>query len=377
MKIGIDAHNLEGKRTGVGRYLLSILREWDKLDLPADLKFILYFKSEIPADLELSSRFQTKLLGVSSHAFFMHYSLCRIARQDRLDWLFCPAYLAPLFYRGKIALTLHDIIYQARPDLYSWPSWKDKILLKKFSAWSAKKAQLIFVPSDYTKKEVLRHFQVSPKKIKVTPEAADVQKVTDQQKLKEFKRRYKIQDKFILYIGSIFNRRHLPEAIHAFEKVAGQLTDYQFLVVGANHTSPRIDIEGIIQGVNKNLGRKAIIRLNYLPTNDISAAYSAADLLVWLSDYEGFGLPVLEAITCETPVVTSLVTSIPEVAGEAAVYVKDAGSIEEIQKAILSVLTNQETKQDLIGKGRIQAQKFSWQKCAQETLDALLETGIE
>ncbi len=377
MKIGIDGHNLEGKRTGVGRYLLSILREWDKQDLPADLGFTLYFKSTLPEDLGLSGRFSKKLLSVSSQARFIQWELYQSAKRDKLDWLFCPAYLAPLLYRGKIALTLHDIIYQARPELYNWPSWKDKILLKLFSKISAKKARLIFVPSDYTKREVLEHFKVSPEKVIVTPEAADTRKITDQQKIEEFKRQQGIQDKFILFIGSIFNRRHLPEAIRAFEKTAGQLSNYQFLIIGANHTAPRIDIDGIISGVNQNLGRQAVLHLDYLQSDDISIVYSAADLLIWLSDYEGFGLPVLEAIACQTPVITSPAASIPEVAGEAAIYIKDAGNIEEINKAILSGLTNQQIRQDLIVKARIQAKKFSWQKCAQQTLDVLLGDRVK
>lgn len=375
MKIGIDGHNLEGKPTGVGRYLLNILREWDQQDLPVDLEFILYFKSEIPKDLNLSDKFQKKLLKVSSQALFMHSSLCRQAAQDKLDWLFCPGYLAPLFYRGKIALTLHDIIYQARPDLYNWPSWKDKILLKLFSKISAKKADLIFVPSEYTKQEVLKHYQVDLNKIKITLEAADVKKVIDQKKIAAFKQKYQIQDKFILYIGSIFNRRHLPETIRAFEQIVKQLKDYQFLMIGKNHTAPKQDIRGIIEQVNQNLNKEAVLWIDYLPEKEISLAYSAAEALIWLSDYEGFGLPVLEAITCQIPVITSPITSIPEVAGKAALYVQESNNIQEIKEAILSVLTNQKIKDELLANARIQANKFSWQKCAKETLDALLGIG--
>jgi len=373
MKIGIDAHDLEGQRTGVGRYLINLLEQWDKFDLPSDLKFILYFKKEIP-DLDLSNSFEKKLLDSNSNAFFVHYLLPRAARKDKVDILFCPGYIAPIFYRGKIALTLHDIIYQARPELYNWPSFWDKILLKKISRISAQKAEIIFTPSEFSKKEVLRHYQVDADKVFVTLEAADnsFKQITDQNKLAEIKKKYQIKDRFIFYIGSIFNRRHLPEIIKAFERIGKQLPNYQFLISGANHTSPFIDIDGLIREVNQNLGYQAILHQDYLKGQDLIALYNAADLLVWLSDYEGFGLPILEAMACNTPVVTSPFGSILEVAGDAAVYVQDSKNIQEIFQAIKQGLTNENLRQKLIKQGLAQSKKFSWSRCAQQTLDALL-----
>ena len=379
MKIGIDAHDLEGRPTGVGRVLINLLREWAKFKLPSDLKFVLYFKKEIPDGLELpDSIFDKKLLkapfGLQSNALFMHYLLPRAARKDKVDILFCPAYIAPIFYSGKIALILHDIIYQARPDLYNWPSIWDRILLKQVSKISAKKAEIIFTPSEFSKKEVLRHYQVAADKILVTPLAADesFKQINDQDRLAEFKNKYQIKDRFIFYLSSIFNRRHLSEVIKAFEKVVSQLPNYQFLIIGANHTSPFIDIDGLIRGVNQQLGQPAILRKNYLSGQDLVVLYNTADLLIWLSDYEGFGLPVLEAMACATPVVTSPFGSIPEVAGEAAIYVQDSKNIQEISQAIYRGLTDENLRQKLISQGLNQAKKFSWSRCAQKTLDALL-----
>ncbi|MBL7154969.1 MAG: glycosyltransferase family 4 protein [Candidatus Portnoybacteria bacterium] len=379
MKIGIDAHDLEGRPTGVGRVLINLLREWAKFKLPNDLKFILYFKKEIPDDLELSDFiFVKKLLkapfNLQSNAFFIHYLLPRAAKKDKVDILFCPAYIAPVFYQGKIALTLHDIIYQARPDLYNWPSFWDKILLKKVSRLAAQKAEIIFTPSEFSKREVLGHYQVAADKILVTPLAADesFKQINDQDKLAEIKKKYQIKDKFIFYVGSIFNRRHLPEVIKAFGSLAPKLPNYQFLIIGANHTSPFIDIDGLIRGVNQKLGHQAILRQDYLKGQDLVALYNAADLLVWLSDYEGFGLPILEAMACATLVITSPFGSIPEVAGDAAVYIQDSKNINEISQAIEQGLFDENLRKKLIKQGLAQAKKFSWQRCARKTLDLLL-----
>jgi len=372
MKIGIDTHDLEGQPTGVGRYLINLLEQWDKFDLPSDLKFILYFKKDVP-DLNLSNLFERKLLDSNSNAFFVHYLLPRAARKDRVDILFCPAYIAPIFYQGKIALTLHDIIYQAQPELYNWPGFWDKILLKKVSRISAQKAEVIFTPSEFSKKEILKHYQVAADKVFVTLEAADnsFRQITDKDKLVEIKKKYQIKDKFIFYVGSIFNRRHLPEIIKAFEKIGKQLPNYQFLISGVNHTSPFIDIDGLIKGVNQQLGRSAILHQDYLKSQDLVALYNAVDLLIWLSDYEGFGLPILEAMACGTPVITSPLGSIPEVAGDAAIYIQDSKNIQEISQAIEHGLTDENLRQKLIKQGLAQAKKFSWSRCARQTLQGL------
>ncbi len=376
MKIGIDAHSLERQPTGVGRVLMNLLQQWNNFDLPPDLKFFLYFKKEIP-ELDLSDAFEKKLLDSNSNAFFAHYLLPRAAKKDKIDLLFCPAYIAPLFYSGKIALILHDIIYQARPDLYNWPSIWDRILLKWVSKVSARKAQIIFTPSEFSKREVIKHYQVNPEKIFVILEATDsnFKQITDQNKLAAVKRKYQIKDKFIFYVGSIFNRRHLAEVIEAFGRLASELTDYQFLVAGVNHTAPFIDIDGLVKEINQKLGRQAVLRQDYLEEYDLVPVYNAADLFIWLSDYEGFGLPVLEAMACGTPVVTSSSGSLPEVTGQAAIYLDDNSDREAIAYAIYQGLTNQELRQKLITKGLTRADNFSWQKCAQKSLDALLKTG--
>jgi glycosyltransferase involved in cell wall biosynthesis len=356
MKIGIEASHLEGQPTGVGRYLINLLREWQS----KNLKMVLYFKNEIP-DLDLAGPFEKKLLHSDSKTWFIHYLLPQAALKDKIDILFCPGYIGPIFYKGKIALTLHDIIYQARPDDFNWPSIWDRILLKWVSKKTVQKAKIIFVPSEFSKQEILKHYQIKPGKILVTPEAADrsFREIDDQNKLEEIKKKYQIKDKFILSVGSIFKRRHLPEVLAAFEKITEQLPNYQFLIIGRNYTGQKLSGENVL-------------RQDYLEGNDLTSLYNAADLFIYLSDYEGFGLPVLEAMACGTPVITSSLASLPEVAGDSVLYIQDNSDVEAITYAIYQGLTNQPLRRELINKGLIQAGQFSWQKCAQQTLDALL-----
>ena len=378
MKIGIDARSLEGKRTGVGRYLINLLDEWQKTK-NKNIKFVLYFKEEIPKDLKFkkSDSFKLKLLKkpieVSSNVLFIHFSLPKEAKKDKVDILFCPEYIAPLFCKIPTALTLHDIIYEVHPEMYNWPSRADKFLLKTVSRISAKKAKQIFTPSEFTKKEVVKHYKVKPDKVKATYLAADnsFKRVYDKKKLDNIKRKYQIEDKFVLYAGSIFNRRHLDKTIKAFQKIAKDFPNYQFLIVGSNHTSPYVDIDSLVEITNHRLNRQAILRRDYLKDEDLLYLYNAAEALIWLSDYEGFGLPVLEAMACATPVIISSKTSLPEVANEAAIYIEDNQNTKEISKAIYIGITNQSLRSRLVKKGIERADYFSWEKCAKETLDAL------
>ena len=354
MKIGIDCHNLETLRTGAARYLMNLLKHWAN----KNHEFILYFKNKIPADIPDSDNFQKKILKTNRNVLFVHYSLCWAATKDRVDILFCPAYVAPIFYKGKIALVLHDIIYEARPDLYNWPSIFDRILLKKVSKISAKKAKVIFTCSQFSKKEILKYYKVDPKKVYVVPLAAEESFRVIPETFSVLKKKYGIKDKFIFYVGDILKRRFVIETIEAFVKVADKLPNYQFLIGGKNYTDQKIKGRGIVH-------------VDYIDEKDLPLLYNAADLFIWLSSYEGFGLPPLEAMACGTPVVTTKMGSLPEAVGNAAIFVKNPEDIEEISRTIYKGLTDKNLQEELIKKGLEQAKKFSWQKTAEETLKIL------
>jgi len=384
MIIGVDCHNLEGTRTGVGRYLFNLLSQWSKLDLaPFGVDFILYFKQSIPEDIPDNSHFTKELLkaplDIQSNAFFTHFLLSKAMGHDKLDLLFCPNYIAPIFCPGKIALTLHDIIYEAHPKEYNWPSWVDKILLRWVSHQAAKKAKVIFTPSQFSKKEVIKYYHVDSRKVHTTHLAADEEfkklsfnKLVET-KFQQAKQSYGIKDRFILYVGSIFNRRHLPELIRAFEKVSKELPNHQLLLIGKNFTNPFIDINKLVTKTNEELGRNAVLQFDSQKRPaDLVLLYNMAELFVYLSTYEGFGLPPLESMACGTPVITTNVSSIPEVVGDSAILINDPTNIDEISKALFKGLTDENLRKELIAEGFKRVKKFSWERCAKETLNKLL-----
>src|SRR3990172_3001561 len=379
MTIGIDAHNLEIGRGGAAhRYLFNLLKVWNDVSTAPQVKFILYFKKEIPKELDFlaEERFVKKILtapfGFQSNALFVHWLLSRAAKKDKADILFSPYYVLPVFYGGKTAVTLHDIFYEVNPMTFSWPSWADKILLKRVSKISAKKASVIFAPSEFTKSEVVKYYKVSPQKVFVThlgvEEKFKKPSIFDRKKIKE---KYGIKNKFIFYIGSIFNRRRAEEAMNAFSQIAEKLPDYQFLVLGKNSTRPFIDVKKIALGINALARAPLIIYQETVSEEDLVVLYQAADLFIWLSDYEGFGLQVIEAQASSVPVVTTRQGSLKEIAGEAAIFVENPASVSEIASAIYSGLTDEILRKNLIESGLQNVKRFDWEQCAAETLARL------
>ena len=179
-------------------------------------------------------------------------------------------------------------------------------------------------------------------------------------------------NKFILCIGSIFNRRHIPEIIVAFNKIAKEYKDHQLLIIGKNHTYPLVDIENKIKTVNNDLGRNAIIHLDFVDEEDLLTFYSSCEINVYLSDYEGFGLPVIEAQFFGKPVITSYNSSLVEVGGDSVEFVKE-NAAHKIYDSLKKVISDEEYRLDLIKRGNENISRFSWERCAKKTLDEILD----
>lgn len=358
IRIGVDCHNLEGQRTGVGRYLFNLLREWKS---ETKTEFFLYFKNEIPEDVRGFTPHITNL-NSKSNALFKHWLLPRAAARDKIDVLFCPDYVLPIYLarRIKTALTIHDVVYEARPEEYSWPSWADRILLKWASKQSAKKADVIFVPSEFTKREIVKYYKVNPEKVVVTPLAPD----PIFRKINSGKRPY------VLFVGSIFNRRFLPQKIKGFTQFAKNHPEFTFLIIGKNHTKPYQDIGALAEKANQELGRKAVVWRNFASDEELVCLYNGAFVTLWLSSYEGFGLPVLESMACGTPVITCRAGSLQEVAGDAALYIENPQSPNQIATTLVN-LVKQNLYTGLSTKGLTAVKKFSWHDVAHKTIDKI------
>ena len=375
MIIAIDARSLEENKTGVGRYLSGLLRYWKK---NKEHKFVLYFKDKIPDDdLLRSDNFELRLLKnpfkFSSNFFFQHFLLPYYFKKDKVDFFFSPFYLKPFYCPIKSSVVLHDISYEAHPE---WFDFKSQIVLRLLSKFSAKTADLIFTVSNFSKSEIIKFYKINPDKITVTHLAPDnsFTRIDDAEKIKAVKEKYNIENKFILCVGSMFTRRHIPEIVAAFEKVVVKNNYYQLLIIGRNHTHPFIDIDSKIKTVNNNLGRNAIVHLDFVNEDELLAFYSSCEINIYLSDYEGFGLPVIEAQFFGKPVIISYNSSLIEVGGDSVEFVK-SNNTEEIYNSLNKLISDEEYKNKLVELGNENLKRFSWKKCADKTLEKTLDIG--
>lgn len=389
MIIGIDARALEGARTGVGRYLINILKKWSDA---SGHRFILYFKNGIPDDAVFGNNFEAKILpslfGIKSNFIFQHFLLPRFARKDKIDVLFSPSYILPWGWKGKSIVTIHDVSYEVYPEKIPF---LDRFFLKTASRHSAKTASRILTVSDFSKSEIVKYYNIDPEKIiaihlatddsfnssytssRCHPERSETERRISG--LPNLFSGHGIRGNYILSVGSIFNRRHIPETIKAFSCIADKLKNLKLLIVGKNHTSPFIDIDDMVESANKRIGREAIYRLNYVDEKNLQELYQKAQLMVYLSDYEGFGLPPLESIACGTPVLVSNIPVEKEIMGDAAIFVDNNQDAEEICRKTIEFFEREDLRSDLIKKGLERTRLFSWDKCARQTLEVIEKLG--
>jgi glycosyltransferase involved in cell wall biosynthesis len=364
MRIGIEAHTIEKqeKLGAGGNYLSQILKEWSKLN-PDEYQFILYFKDIIPQEKYLDSPVFIKKLvrtPIKSTALFYNVFMPLAAKKDKLDILFLPFYMRPFFCFIPTITAIHDISFKTHPE---WISWNYKLPFRLLSWLAIKTSKAILACSKYTKQEIIKNYKISPEKIYTIYLAADgnFNNQKNKQEIQKSKQKYEIDKKYLFFTGSIFNRRHVLESIKALEEVLEKNPNYRFLISGRDLTRPAQHIDKI----------NTIKRVQYVNADDLKNIYQGAELFVWLSEYEGFGLPILEAMASGTPVLTTKMTSLAEVIGDYPIWINDTNNINEIKEKMIKILTDENLRKKMIEKGLEQASKFSWRKTAEETLKVL------
>lgn len=367
MIIGLDASRANKKeRTGTEWYSFELIRNLAKLDRTN--RYYLYSKEKLRADLlNLGPNFISKVLNWPPKKLWSQLRLSGEMLFSPPEVLFVPAHTIPVIHPAKTVTTCHDIGFDRFPELYS----KKELMYHRWSMRLAiKHAKKIITVSNFTKEEILKVYQVDPAKIEVIHNGFDDEfyhLIDNEAEINKVLEKFKIPKLFVLFIGRLEEKKNTPGLIKAWAILKHKYhVSHKLVLVG----NPGYNFNEVLRSIQKNNLQREVILTGYLEAEVLPYLMNAADLFVFPSLYEGFGLPVLEAFACGTPVVASNSASLPEVAGEAAQLV-DPKNIEEMAEAIFRVVNNKELQLEMKKRGFEQIKKFSWKLTAEKTLRVL------
>jgi glycosyltransferase involved in cell wall biosynthesis len=355
VRIAIDARELAGKPTGVGRYLSEILMAWSRLPAAAAHELVLCAPSaiDIPGTAGLRTVMATAPGGGT---LWEQRVLPRLAAGS--DVLFAPGYGGPLLAPAPMVVTIHDVSFAAHPE---WFSWREGMRRRVVTRLSARRAAKIITVSDFSKREIVRWLGVPPSRVEVIYSGA-----TTMQPPAGAGR-----ETLVLYVGSLFNRRHIPELIEGFDRVAGRHPSARLEIVGDNRTRPHVDVDALAAR-SPHAGR---IRVRaYVADSELAALYAKASAFAFLSGYEGFAMTPMEALRAAVPVVLLDTEVAREIYGPAAIFVPRAEPAA-IADALERALFDASARNAVLQAAQVQLQRYSWDECARRTLQVLLASS--
>ena len=359
MKIGIDARPIQGQFTGDSTYWRGLIEALSRLDVV----FVIYLDAKLPEpEISVSKSIPVRILHAPCSRVWSAWTFPRALKEDGVQVAHVQ-YTIPPRMPCPTVTTIHDVSFKRHPEFFKL---KDRLILDWAVKRASKKAARIIAPSKHAKNELIQLYRIDPAKITVTYEGVDAQfRPMDRQVARALVgEKHGIHCPFILTLGVIQPRKNLGRLLEGFARLKGNLeSGHKLIIVGKQgwleaDLRRRIDKLGLTEDV---------ILTEHVPYGDLPALYGAADVFVYPSVYEGFGLPPLEAMACGMPVITGDRSSLPEVVGEAGVMV-DPYDPEAFAEAMARVLSSESLRSEMSSRGLAQARKFSWDKMARETL---------
>ncbi|MGB3713498.1 MAG: glycosyltransferase family 1 protein [Candidatus Promineifilaceae bacterium] len=364
MIIGIDASRaIEGERTGTEAYSLFLTRSLIPLATSRGHRIRLYYNDR-PAEEIFPTADDIEHVELSFPRLWTHLRLASELHRRPPDVFFTPAHVLPYSYRRPSVATVHDLGFLVYPEAHTR---RQLVYLRWSTGHNSRRARKVIVDSEATKKDLIKYYKIPAEKVEVIFPGIDpeLRPVMDADKRAAVMEKYGITPPYILHIGTIQPRKNLTRLIDSF---IGSGVDHQLVLAGKLGWLA----EPIVAKVQemKPANRERILLAGYIAAEDKGALISAAEALVFPSLYEGFGFPVVEANACATPVLASNSSSIPEVAGDAALLV-DPLNQTAIGNGISHILDDETLRHRLVKAGFNNVRRFSWETAAVKTLDVL------
>lgn len=366
MIIGIDASRaFVKKRSGTENYSYFLIRELAKLDKKNQYR--LYLKRSQKIDFDLPANFWIK--KIPWPRIWTQAGLAIECLLTPPDLLFIPAHTLPIVRRSSLptVVTIHGLEYRYLPGYYRFPQ---KLYLTRSTEYAVSQATHLIAVSKWTKRQLVRQLKADSSKISVVYEGVDQNRFKVQNskfKINRVLKKYKIKEPYILFVGVIQPRKNLVRLIEAFAEllnlsISKSLNLSLILAGSLGWMYDKIQEAPSRFGVSERVSF-----LGFVPDKDLPSLYSGALVFCLPSLVEGFGLPVLEAMACGTPVLAARTGALPELVGEAGLLVNPQ-KVQEIAQALRLLIENPELREGLREKGFRQVKKFSWEKTAKETI---------
>jgi glycosyltransferase involved in cell wall biosynthesis len=378
VRIGINSFFLQKPATGTGQYLINLLKGLDEVDRDNDYVLLsprlrhaysVYWP-------ELSERrFQnvevaTKLARAGENLeklWWEQVGLVQLARSESVDILHCPYFAGPIVSPFPRVITIHDVIPYVLPE-YAWR--KISHLYVWLVSLAAKRADAIIAVSECSRRDIERTLRIPAERIHVILNAVDesFKPLTDSWHLAAVRERYSIGERYLLYVGGFDLRKNVPRLIRAYAALPSELRqEYQLVIAGRLHLLGH-PLYPDPRPLVRELGLEdQVVFTGQIREQDKAPLYSGCTIFVFPSLYEGFGLPVLEAMACGAAVITSNVSALPEVVGDTGVLV-DPKDDRALTEAMAALLANPARRAELGRRARERSQQFTWRQVAEKTL---------
>ena len=363
MRIGIDASELFGEPTGVGRYLAELLTAWTAGSSPTSHELILYAPSALEGAIgglrrvsEMPASLRFELPAGRPGVRWQQGALRRALRRDHPDVFLAPAYTAPLGCPVPIVLGLHDVSFVAHPE---WFPWRHGLKLRRLARLSAHAAAEVLTLSGFSRQEIVERLGVAPSRVTivrpgVSPHFAN-------------RGRGGHREPLVLFVGTLLNRRHPLDLVDAFGRLAGRHPDARLVIVGANRTAPHQDPAA--RAARLGLADRVEVT-SYVSDDRLVDLYERARAFAFLSSYEGFALTPMEALSMGVPPLLLETPVAREVYQDAALYASP-GDLEGTAHALERLLYEPDVGRRLIERAAPLLEEHTWARTAGQVMDAL------
>jgi glycosyltransferase involved in cell wall biosynthesis len=364
MRIGIDATALPPQPVGAGNYIIQLIRALASLNVNDEFVIFAHQKGHALINLPEKDSFEWIILedrNPGSRLIWEQTLFPQLVKKSGVNLLHSLHYTRPMKLPCASVVTFHDMTFFLYPELHTRAK---RLFFPLAIRASARRADALIAVSESTRQDVIRVLGISPEKIITIQSGVDpaFRPINDTVAKGKIAEKYDLPERFILYVGLIEPRKNLPMLISAFKRFIDSGKDYKLVLVGSYGWM----YEKLLKQIN-NLDLEGMIYFTgYVSQEDLPLVYNLSSLFVYPTIYEGFGLPVLEAMACGVPVITTDVSSLPEIVGEAGMLVP-VNDVEALYGAMIAVLGDEDVRRKMINKGMQRAAKFTWEQTAKLT----------